>query len=253
MNTDRLEALLWARIDGTIDPEELAELESHLAEQPEPRKIESQITAIAGGLEELEAVQPPSELRGRIDSALENAAPPEKHAAIPSRIPAPPSWQTRWLPLAACLLIGVAIGYLMHPGAGGSIDREEVTGSMLTPTGYLESAPIEIVLDGGSVIASRSGADIVVDVTLTTEVELGVTLAGAEGPVRMASLNSTNSQGTEISTEQGWLVLRTRGPGAVVLALSTSTTGDPLRVQVSADGLPAEERWIGPSGIEAGN
>ena len=28
MNTDRLEALLWARIDGTIEPEELAELEA---------------------------------------------------------------------------------------------------------------------------------------------------------------------------------------------------------------------------------
>ena len=28
MNTDRLEALLWAHVDGTIEPEELAELEA---------------------------------------------------------------------------------------------------------------------------------------------------------------------------------------------------------------------------------
>ena len=76
MNNDRLEALLWARVDGTIDPQELAELEAHLAEHPESREIERQITTIAEGLDALEKVQPPSELRGRIDSALEHATPP---------------------------------------------------------------------------------------------------------------------------------------------------------------------------------
>ena len=81
MNIDRLEALLWARIDGTIDPQELAELEALLAEQPEPRQFERQITWIADGLKELDTVQPPSELRGRINDALENATPPEAHRA----------------------------------------------------------------------------------------------------------------------------------------------------------------------------
>ena len=56
MNTDRLEALLWARIDGTIEPEELAELEAHLAEHPEPREIERKITTIAHGLDTREKI-----------------------------------------------------------------------------------------------------------------------------------------------------------------------------------------------------
>jgi anti-sigma factor RsiW len=252
MNSERLEALLWTRIDGTINPEELAELEAHLTEYPEPPEIERQIMAIANGLRELESEQPPSELRGRIDSALDNATPPKAHPSGPSRVHEASSWRTRWLPLAASLLIGVAIGYLMRPGVGGSIDRAEVAGSMLTSTEHLEPARAEIVFDGGTIIASRSGADTAVDLTLTEAVELGVTLAGADGPVRLVNLNSSTPSGTEITTEEGWVVLRTRGPGAVVLTVSASTPGDPLRLQVSSDGLLVEERWIGPVGNEAG-
>ena len=246
MNTDRLEALLWARVDGTIDPEELAELEAHLAKHPEPPEIERQITTIAEELDSLEKVQPPSELRERIDSALANATPPEARTEYPATTPhirPAPAWSSRWLPLAASLVIGVTVGYLLHPGAGGSIDQSGVTGSMLTQTTH----PVEIHLDAGSIYASRSGADVVIDVTLTTEIDLGLTLVGADGPVRFAGLNSNKASDTEVTTGQGWVAVRTRGPGTMTLAVSASDTDEPLRLQVSADGVPIEERWIGPS------
>jgi hypothetical protein len=252
MNDERLEALLWARTDGTIDPAELAELEAHLAEQPEPPVMERQIAAITHGLRELQPEKPPLELRGRIEGALDQATPPRAHPRAPSRVQEAPSWKTQWLPLAACLLIGVAIGYLLHPGVGGSIDRAEVAGSMLTPTEQLQPAPVEISLDSGTVIASRSGADTLVDMTLATEVEIGVTLAGAAGPVRLVSLSSSTSSGTEVSSEEGWVVLRSRGPGAVMLTVSTSTPDDPLRLQVSSGDQLIEERWIGSAEKEVG-
>ena len=69
MNTDRLETLLWARIDGTIDPEELAQLEAHLAEHPEPREIERQITTIAEDLDSLEKVPPKKCIASRFQSS----------------------------------------------------------------------------------------------------------------------------------------------------------------------------------------
>ncbi len=130
MNNDRLEALLWARIDGTIEPEELAELEAHLAEHPEPREIERQITTIAEELDRLEKVQPPPELRARIDGALANATAPTAHPAPTPHTQSAPAWQVRWLPLAASLLIGVTVGYLMHPELSGSIDQSRATGPM---------------------------------------------------------------------------------------------------------------------------
>jgi hypothetical protein len=250
MNIDRLEALLWARIDGTIDPQELAELEALLAEHPEPRDFERQITEIADGLKKLDKVQPPSELRGRINNALENATPPESHRAASLLARPAPSWQRRWAPVAASLVIGVAIGYLLHPGAGSSIGQSGVSGTMLTPATQLESGPVEIHLDAGHIAANRSGADIVLDVTLTEEIDLSVTLAGEGGLVRFASLISATESTTSATTERGWLVVRTRGPGAVTLRVNVSDANEPLRLQVSADGVPLEERWIGPSRIE---
>jgi len=249
MNTDRLEALLWARIDGTIEADELAELDAHLAEQPEPREIERQITTIVEELDGLEEVQPPPELRGRIDGALANANPPTAHSSATPPTRSRPAWTARWLPLAASLLIGVTVGYLLHPGTGGSINHSGVTGTMLTPTDQWEAAPVEIHLEAGagSVSVSRVGADVVIDVTLTTEIDLEVTLAGAEGPVHFAGLNTTNGSATEVATEQGWVSVRTIGPGALILAASAAEADDILRLQVSIDGIPIEERWIGPT------
>jgi anti-sigma factor RsiW len=249
MNNDRLEALLWARIDGTIEPEELTELEAHLAEHSEPREIERQITTIAEELDGLETVNPPPELRERIDGALATANPSTAHPTAAPRTRSAPAWPLRWLPLAASLLIGVTVGYLLHPGIGGSIDRSGVTGSMLTPTNQSEAAPVEISLEAGagSVVASRVGSDVSIHVILETEIDLGVTLAGAEGLVHFVSLNTTNGSATEVTTEQGWVSARTIGPGSLVLAASAAEADDILRLQVSIDGIPIEERWIGPT------
>ena len=249
MNNDRLEALLWARIDGTIGPEELAELEAQLAEHPEPREIERQITTIAEELDGLDKVQPPRELRRRIDGALATANPPTAHptAAPPTR--STTAWPARWLPLAASLLIGVTVGYLLHPGTGGSIDRAGVTGSMLTPITQSEAAPVEISLEEGavSVVASRAGSDVSIYVILETEIDLGLTLAGAEGPVYFTGLGGNQSL-TEVTTpEQKSIVVRTIGPGSLTIAARAADADDILRLQISIDGIPIEERWIGPT------
>ncbi|MBD3851990.1 MAG: zf-HC2 domain-containing protein [Acidobacteria bacterium] len=252
MNTERLEALLWARVDGTIDPEELAELEAHLAEHPEPREIERQITTIAEELDSLEKVQPPSELRERIRGALENAAPPSArtdHSPAALHPHSAHSWPAKWLPLAASLLIGVSIGYLLHPNAGGSIDRSVVTGTMVTPPGQTETGRVEIQLDAGagSIIASRDRADVVVDVVLTTEIDVAVTLGSAAGPVRLESLLSSDASATEVTTQNGWVVMRTVGPGTATVSVNAIDAAEPLRLQVSTGGFVTEERWIGAS------
>jgi hypothetical protein len=111
------------------------------------------------------------------------------------------------------------------------------------------SGPIEIHLEAGagSVAASRSGTDIVVDVTLTTEIELGVTLAGTDGPVSFESMDSTTGSATEVMTEQGWVVVRSNGPGTVTFSVKAIDAEDPLRLQLSSEGVLIDEAWIGPS------
>ena len=251
MNTDRLETLLWARIDGTIDPEELAQLEAHLAEHPEPREIERQITTIAEDLDSLEKVPPPSELRARIEKALADATSPAvqtDHLPTVHHTHSAPAWPAKWLPLAASLLIGVSIGYLLHPNSGGSIDQSVVTGTMVTPPGQTETGRVEIQLDAGagSIVASRDRADVVVEVVLTTEIDVAITLGSAAGPVRLESLLSSDASATEVTTQNGWVVVRTVGPGTATVSVNAIDAAEPLRLQVSSGGFAVEERWIGP-------
>jgi len=247
MNNDRLEALLWARVDGTIEAEELAELEAHLAEHPEPREIERQITTIAEELGHLDEVKPPPRLRVRIDGALATATPPTAHPTAAPRSHLTAAWPRRWLPLAASILIGIAIGYLVHPGAGGSIGRLAATGSMLNhaapDAGRVE---IQLAADAGSVVASRAGADVVVHVMLSREIEIDVTLLGTGGEVSFTGLESAGASATEISTQRDRVKVHLRGPGAATLSATAAELGDPLRLVVSVEGAPAEERWIGP-------
>ncbi len=252
MNTDRLEALLWARVDGTITAEELGELEAHLTEHPKTREIERQISAIAEDLDSLEKVPPPSELRTRIERALADATLPAAqtdHLPTVHHTHSASAWQAKWLPLAACLVIGVAIGYLLHPNAGGSIDESVATGTIVTPPGQLETGYVEIQLDDGtgSIVASRDRADVVVEVVLAAEIDIAVTLGSAAGPVRLESLLSSNASASEVTTHNESVVVRTVGPGTATVLVNAIDAAEPMRLQVSTGGLVTEERWIGAS------
>ena len=257
MRLERLEELLWERIDGTIDAADQVELEAFLAEDLEARELSQELTVLAKRLAGVREVAPPAALRERIDRALADAtSPPSRtgtdHPTTTTHIHPAPPWTARWLPLAAALLIGVTAGYLLHPGAAGSIDRSRATGAMLTSSAQSGVEPVEVYLDAGigSVSASRGGADVVIDVVLTAEINLGVTLAGAAGPVRFAGLNSANAAATEVSTEHGWVVAQTHGPGTVTLSVSAADADDTLKLVVSIDGAPVAKRWIGPTRIE---
>ena len=150
--------------------------------------------------------------------------------------------------MAASLLIGVAIGYLLHPGASGSVDQSGVTGTMVTPAGQLETGRVEIQLDAGagSIVTSRDRADVVVEVVLATEIDVAVTLGSAAGPVRLESLLSSNASATEVTTHNGWVVVRTVGPGTATVSVNTIDAAEPLRLQVSSGGVAVEELWIDP-------
>ena len=54
MKLERLEALLWERIDGVIDDGDRAELEAFLAEHQGARVLDEELTALAEGLGKLD-------------------------------------------------------------------------------------------------------------------------------------------------------------------------------------------------------
>ena len=63
MKPERLEALLWERIDGVISVEENAELAIYLAGHREARDLEREITALAERMENMAELAEPEELR----------------------------------------------------------------------------------------------------------------------------------------------------------------------------------------------
>jgi len=88
MRSERLEALLWERIDGEITDADRAELEAHLAEHREARELEEELVFMARRLDEIAEVEPPQELRPLIDDALAAANPP-RHEPESRRIKGP--------------------------------------------------------------------------------------------------------------------------------------------------------------------
>ena len=168
MNRDRLEELLWERIDGTISPGDLAELEAHLAEHPQPRELERDINKLAEMLDDPDEVVPPAELRARIERSLEAAAPPwSDHRAAPKPVATLGFDRVlpRWAPIAASLVIGVAIGYLLHTGPTAQIDTSQVTGSMTTPAAYPDIRPSIVDLGDsiGSIEIQRLQETVILD------------------------------------------------------------------------------------------
>ena len=225
MKSDRLEALLWARVDGTIGKSELAELEEILATGGEPRKVERQIAMIAEELGKLEDVQPPAELRDKIDGALAQASPPAARIGHLGTIPAPQTSNpivSRWLPLAASLVIGVAIGYLLNTGPAAPIETTHVSGSMTAPAAQPTAPPA--VLDLGQSIGSieirRAGEIVTLDLDLAGDRDLELVLETPDGDRT---------------------TLDVKGPGARLLTVESAQK---LRLEVRTNGSVLAEYRI---------
>ncbi len=219
MKSDRLEALLWARVDGTIDESELAELDGFLAAGGDSRKIERQVAMIAEELGKLEDVQPPAELREKIDSALAQASPPAArighNTSTPALRPSNPII-SRWLPLAAGLVIGVAIGYLLHTGPMAQMETSQVSGSMTTPAAQTTAPPA--VLDLGQSIGSieirRTGKIVSLDLDLSGSGNLELILETPDGDRTTLAVNGPSTRRWVVESEEA-LRLEVRINGAV--------------------------------------
>ena len=246
MNPERLEALIWERIDGTINDDDLAEIEAILAENPDPRSLESEIASIVEGLETLRRVSPPGELRARIDNALSRTDLSRGAAETPPAV-VNHRWaarQRRWLPLAACVLIGAGVGYLLSSIGGDAIDESQVVATIGAPAPP-HGPPMVFELDGelGSVIVSRGDTSTAVDLDLSTDAEVTLTLEQTGQVLEISALDDTGGAPTTVSIADGAVALRTRGPGGPRLEV-TGAGPAPLRIEVTADGAVVAERWV---------
>jgi hypothetical protein len=250
MNPDRLEALLWARIDGTIEPGDLAELEAHLAEHPEPTELERQVATIAGKLAEMERVQPPPTLRRRIDGALASAAAPgplvQVSAPGPTRTQG--RWQGGWLPMAASLLVGTIVGYLLHPGTGAELDTSKVGATMAAPPAVETSADLRIDLeDLGSLTLGRSEDSVTADFSIISDTGLWFELESESGDLEIGWAAHIGGAPNRLRTDGRRLEFQADGPGRHTLTIRTIDCGGPILISVGSGSEVLAGRRIEPS------
>jgi hypothetical protein len=249
MRPERLEKILWERADGTIAPDELVKLEEFLAEHPDSKDLEREIARLAELLAPRDEMAPPAALRVRIDRALAAAKPPVHEVRIPRTVRAR-RWRDRWparlLPVAASLVLGVAVGYLMQPGATGPIDESQAAGAMRATTAATVGAPmiVDLGADTGRVVANRVGSDLIIDIDLVRELDLRLELDAADGEIRLTGIVDSAKSPSEVTLENGRLTVRARGPGTQ--RIKAVVTGEASRVwfQATANGRVAVERWI---------
>jgi hypothetical protein len=216
MNRDRLEELLWERVDGTISADNLAELEAHLAEHPEPQELEREIAQMAQLLDDGDSVTPPAELRAQIDHALAASVGPKISHRPPTPI-APPRIAGRlpaWVPIAASLVLGVAIGYMLHVSTAVPIDPSLMSGSMTTPasTQPLPAQVFDLGNEIGGVTARQEGGKLIFDIDLVAPVDLSLALQNpGERPTTLYTTGPGNRRLVHDEVEAGLLVVSRDG------------------------------------------
>jgi hypothetical protein len=254
MNPERLESLLWERIDGAIAPDDLAVLQTHIDGHPEAESLQREVEGLAAQLDGLPRVAPPAGLRARIAAALpgDEALPrgPREHSAAPLPISAS-RWSVNWLPMAASLVIGVTVGYLLQPGAGVSVEDSRAAGTMIATATDRPEVSTHIDLGGraGSLAITRTGTEAAISIDLASALELEVDLEAEGGGLLVTTVGTAASGDYEMEAAAGHARFRTRGPCAHTLEMTTASVDTPVHLVVSTNGDVIADQWL----VEAGN
>lgn len=172
MTCEAMQERLTVRLQGELRPDELAELEAHLASCAECAAEAATLSELWRGLGELAEAVPSGRMRARLDAlvAAEIAAGDERAAVAPLAFPERPEagrelaggssapasrgaglFDRRLLALAAMLLVGLGLGYLLF---GRNVDD---VATLRREVGDLHTMVALSLLEKGSVSERLQG------------------------------------------------------------------------------------------------
>lgn len=253
MNSERLEALLWERVDGTISTGDLAALTAALTEGEEPLRLEREVVGLADRLADVRPVAPPERLRARIDEALAAATHAADHVKLQGTVARRRAWAEstpRWLPLAACLAVGIALGAILPLVGDLDVPESQVAGTM----GAAAGLPVALDLgDGRGVVRIvRSPLETRIDLELETDEEVVLSIWQVGANLAVSGLDSADHS-TTLSMTGGSVSLTTRGPGLRSLGIRGATPTAELRLEVTVGGAVRLEHRFAPVPEEGGS
>jgi hypothetical protein len=236
MNPERLDELLWELIDGEINPEDHTILREYLVGRPEAEERRREFVALATKLGSQERVEPPAELRERINAALD-AVPAPVVAAPPAVVKMPPpraaTWPMRASYLAAGLLLGVGLTFLVVGGAGQDLDQSKLYGTVQLP--LEEAVSVELEADAGTLVFDRSGTRRTLDLDLRWDGVVEVKLDSQSGVIKLETVDHVGSTALAASTEGPRLLLTMQGPAALRLVVDVGVPDASLLVTITAE------------------
>ena len=132
-NKENIEAILCAYVDGDLDAAGRAEIEKHLAENPQHRQILAEMIAMRGWVKSLPRATAPSELADALTGQLERSVLLGEGPVMSRAMPSAVNRRSQWLAIAAVVLLtaglGLAVWAILIPTSG----RPRVAVAPLTP------------------------------------------------------------------------------------------------------------------------
>ena len=223
MRSEKLERLIWERIDGTIADEDRERLEAYLTNHSEARDCEQDLTVLAELLEGVEAVASPLGLRTRIEQAITSGSASAKQSAgwlEALRLALTTGRGGRYAHLAAGLFVGV-VGYHLLSSeltTGQAADVSGLYGSMSLPGSEGKTMEIDLAGVEGSLALHREQSLIVANLHILDEGEIELLIDFGEGNFRLERLEESGAGSSQISIEKSRIVLKMVGVGRYSLA-----------------------------------
>jgi len=153
---------------------------------------------------------------------------------------------THWLPLAASLLVGVAVGYILQPANGVSVDASRAAGTMGATSLEHAAQRLDVDLEDptGTIAIRRRGRLAAITVELAAGTDLEIEMEVADGYLLLTGIDRDDATGFDVSAASGKTVFRTRGPASRTLEFTATIPSSPVRLIVRADGLVVADDWL---------
>lgn len=244
---DRIEQLIWESQDGEITPADREWLSARLAQDPAARAAAEAAANLAPKLEEIvREVDPPPELRWRIQAALASARREPRRRSIFGTVRAlllPPG-TPRFAYLTAGLIglvLGGAGAYLFSAARQqGPIPLQELYGTMRP----LAAGGVELKLAGGAGALTLRRHGLVLEVEADLPVHSADEIRIRAAALRIVRFEAQPGGAARLGASAQEIFARELGSGHHLLILEVVDAGTAIEITVSARGQPLLQREL---------
>jgi hypothetical protein len=229
MTQEELVSLINSDIDGTINPEQSAELNARLALDTGSRKLHQELKNLSALLSRLDPVNPPLELHKQIINAIQFEGPSAHRSLLRGRSFFRSLFVRPGINYTYAFAMGIVVGIVAlslfgtPAGAPETIDPNALYGtisSSLSPSNFRTGDYREIRASGvdGLVRTVFSPEIILADVRINSESEVRLLLDFDRNDLNFTTFRRMNSESNQLSVSPRGLTITSKGFNKYLIA-----------------------------------